>query len=60
MTAEEIVSIIKSSGITQRALAKKTGLSITYLSEFMNGKRIFDRSQMAILETFCNKLKAIL
>lgn len=60
MTSDDARRILKSAGVQVKRAAEASGVSRTYLSEYLNNKRILDQSEVAKLNVFLERVKTII
>lgn len=60
MTSDDARRILKSAGVQVKRAAEASGISRTYLSEYLNNKRILDQSEVAKLNVFLERVKTII
>lgn len=60
ITADDAKKILQMAGVSVKRTAEVSGISKTYLSEYLNNKRILDQSEVARLNVFLEKVKTII
>lgn len=57
---EEAQKILNETGIMTKAVAAKTGLCRTYISEWLNNRRLLSNEHLQAVDRYFEKIKVIM